>query len=215
MKFFVLLTFIITVLCSCSTKAVMKEETLLYEPQEEKNTYASNTQPKDCYLCGGGKSLMPYYAQFDSIGIICLNTWNIIDSRIRTYDDHGNPVKTSGSQTSILSCGSDECHFWASTSSDRIKADLKVSFGKNSVFSPEKLCGELCQNCLDMVLESCTLPYQSVEVFCDAVLVDFQEKTTYPITYYTSFYIRDYFVHIDQEDNEYSIFVVYCPSPEL
>ena len=215
MKKFFLFTFVIIVLCSCSTKAVTKEETIPFETQvTEEITYTSNTLQKDCYLCGGGKSLMPYYAQFDSIGIICLNTWNIIDSRIRTFDDHGNPVKTSGSQTSMLNCGNDECHFGASTSSNRIRADLNVTFGENSLIKPEKLCDELCQTCLDMVIENCTSPYKPTEVIRDAVLVDFQEKKTYSITNNSGFYIRDYLIHIDQKDNEYSIFVVHCPSTE-
>lgn len=216
MKILILLTFTITVLCSCSANAVGKEENISYETQKaEKITYTSKIIPDNCYLCGSGNSLMPYYAQFDSVGVICLNTWNIIDSRIRTFDDYGNPIKTSGSQTSILNCGADECHFSSGTSSNRIKADVTVSFGKGSVITPEKLCNELCQPCLDMVLKSCIASDKPLKESHDAVLVDFQEKTIYPITYYTGFFIRDYFIHIDQKDNEYSIIMVHCPSTEV
>lgn len=46
---------------------------------------------KECYLCGNSaKSLMGYFRKFDTIGVIGLNEWYVVDLHLKKYDGEGN-----------------------------------------------------------------------------------------------------------------------------
>lgn len=48
----------------------------------------------ECCLCGNNaRSLMGYYRKFNTIGVISLNDWYIIDLRLKNYDSQGNESK--------------------------------------------------------------------------------------------------------------------------
>lgn len=173
--------------------------------------YKSNVKPENCYLCGKGKSLMPYYSRFDSIGLVCLNTWQIIDSRIRTFDDNGNPAKKTGSQSSFMTCGENECTFSSSSSSNRIMAHLTYFYGEGSILNENKLYDEVCQVCLENILEVSNVNSGYSSNIYDAILVDFKERKAYTLFNSSSYFIRDYYVHIDKESDGVSILILYCP----
>ena len=41
----------------------------------------------ECYLCGNSsESLMGYYSKFDTVGIIGLNEWYVLDLRLKEYE---------------------------------------------------------------------------------------------------------------------------------
>ena len=45
----------------------------------------------ECYLCGNAEeSLMSYFRNFDTIGLISLNDWYVIDFPLKNYDENGN-----------------------------------------------------------------------------------------------------------------------------
>ena len=47
----------------------------------------------ECYLCGlSEKSLMGYYRKFDTIGVIGLNEWYVLDLRLKEYDSEGKEI---------------------------------------------------------------------------------------------------------------------------
>lgn len=49
---------------------------------------------EECYLCGYSEySLMGYYRKFDTIGVIGLNEWYVLDLRLKKYDENGYEVK--------------------------------------------------------------------------------------------------------------------------
>ena len=44
-----------------------------------------------CYLCGSSDySMMDYYRKFDTVGLISLNDWYILDFQLKAYDENGN-----------------------------------------------------------------------------------------------------------------------------
>ena len=67
----------------------------------------SKLQDQDsCYLCGTApESLMGYYRKFDTIGIIGLNEWYVLDLRLQEYDEKGRPVVSSGTSYSSGNTG--------------------------------------------------------------------------------------------------------------
>ena len=51
-----------------------------------------------CYLCGSSDySMMDYYRKFDTVGLISLNDWHVLDFQLKAYDESGNEIlnKTS------------------------------------------------------------------------------------------------------------------------
>ena len=51
---------------------------------------------EECYLCGNSnRSMMGYYRKFDTVGIIGLNEWYVLDLRLKEYDGSGNPIEAS------------------------------------------------------------------------------------------------------------------------
>ena len=45
---------------------------------------------------------MSYYKNFDTIGLISLNDWYVIDFPLKNYDENGNEIESAAS-TSFLS----------------------------------------------------------------------------------------------------------------
>ena len=58
-----------------------------------------------CYLCGSSDySMMDYYRKFDTVGLISLNDWYILDFQLKAYDENGmkyqiKPVQICFSET--------------------------------------------------------------------------------------------------------------------
>lgn len=49
-----------------------------------------------CYLCGNSnESLMGYYRKFDTIGLISLNDWYVLDFHLKAYDENGIEIEKS------------------------------------------------------------------------------------------------------------------------
>lgn len=60
-----------------------------------------------CYLCGSSDySMMDYYRKFDTVGLISLNDWHVLDFQLKAYDESGNeiPNKTAGYVFSSKTC---------------------------------------------------------------------------------------------------------------
>lgn len=56
-----------------------------------------------CYLCGSSNySLVDYYRKFDTIGLISLNEWYVLDFPLKCYDENGNEMNgEDGTSTSF------------------------------------------------------------------------------------------------------------------
>lgn len=50
---------------------------------------------EQCYLCGhNDRSLMSYYSQFDTLGLIFLNDWYVLDFQLTSYDEQENEAES-------------------------------------------------------------------------------------------------------------------------
>ena len=46
-----------------------------------------------CNLCGSSDySMMDYYRKFDTVGLISLNDWYVLDFQLKAYDENGNEI---------------------------------------------------------------------------------------------------------------------------
>ena len=57
-----------------------------------------------CYLCGSSDySMMDYYRKFDTVGLISLNDWYVLDFQLKAYDENGNEISNKTS-SNVLFC---------------------------------------------------------------------------------------------------------------
>ncbi len=108
--------------------------------------------PETCYLCGKSDySMMSYYRKFDTIGVISLNDWYVLELRLKCHDENGNEVN-GDSNTTFGNTG--EISYSSDSSFNGTIASVKISLEDNYKLEIEKLQEHLCQQCLNKVIES-------------------------------------------------------------
>lgn len=167
---------------------------------------------EECYLCGNAdRSLMGYYRKFDTIGIIGLNEWCIIDFRLKAYDENGNEIRESGSNG--MSGGSNQgVHYEVDSMASRGMSSVTVSSEKE--FDATCIQNNLCQGCLDKVTATLERYCKEgeKETFNPFVLVDFETLDIYSLQgNYTGMSVRDYWIEVLYEVGETTIDAYYLP----
>ena len=187
-----------------------------FTPMEFKELPAVQSElsdPEGCYLCGTAKeSLMGYFRQFDDLGVICVNQWYVLDMGILGQDIPDGEKK--GTRTSMTGTGEGGDFFSSTQTPSRGISTVEVSYGEDSILDVEKAKNVLCQDCLDKLLAVMETygPEGEEPKPRDLCLVDFQTLELYSLQeQYTSYYIRDYYVRMDQTDGGMEVEAVYAP----
>ena len=165
----------------------------------------------ECYLCGdSNESMMDYYRKFDTVGIIGLNQWYILDLRLKEYDSEGNFVAKKGSSEDYGSMPTMKYGISAIPSRGMSSVTIQSTDG---MFDETVIKKHLCQKCLDKV--SNTLARDTVEgqeeylPFC---VVDFETLELYPLQREGhSYFVRDYWVQIESINDDVEIEVMHLP----
>ena len=166
---------------------------------------------KECYLCGSSDaSMMDYYRKFDTIGIIGLNQWEIIDLRLKEYDSEGNYVEKEGTTSCQSSMQGVESDIDATPSRGMARATIKTSDG---MFCETIVRKHLCQNCLDKVVSTLERETENgAKEFLPFCVVDFKTLELYPVQKTEhSYFVRDYWVQIESSNDSADIEVYYLP----
>lgn len=103
-----------------------------------------------CYLCGSSDySMMDYYRKFDTVGLISLNDWYILDFQLKAYDENGNeiPNKTS---SNMLFGNTGEITYSSHGDVSRGMAEIDITLPENYKLNKRNLTDHLCQSCLDI-----------------------------------------------------------------
>lgn len=171
------------------------------------------SDPEGCYLCGTAKeSLMEYFRQFDDLGVISVNQWYVLDFGILPHEEDG--ADTSGTRTAMTGTGEGGDFFSSTQTPSRGISTVEVSYGEDSILDVEKAKAILCQDCLDKLLSVMETygPEGEEPKPRDLCLVDFQTLELYCLQeQYASYYIRDYYVRLDQTEDGMEIEAVYAP----
>ena len=204
---FLVSLFVCSLLYGCLIEANLSEFS-----HEENDMAVSN----DCALCGSRwDSLMGYYRRFDSIGVICINSWGISDSQVRCYDEDTGKEKFEQSQSSTMfdSYGEGECTFMIRGMYESGIAEIDVNYGEKSVIDWERLSERLCFGCLEKFKNMEGSESDLTEgQYKDVCLVDFKTGEVYYLEdWHTRYMIRDYYVMIDHGDDSDHITIFYVP----
>ena len=145
---------------------------------------------------------MEYYRKFDTIGLISLNDWYIIDFPLKNYDENGMEIQTNTS-TSFLSGTTEEIRYSADGTPSRGMADIDVTLPENYRLHTDMLKKHLCPNCLKKVTDSLEYSKEANECI-DAIplcIVDFKTLEVYSLQkQWKSYFVRDYYVEVGSEE---------------
>ena len=166
-----------------------------------------------CYLCGSNdRSLMDYYRQFDTIGLISLNDWCVLDFKTDEYEED-RQYGLDNSYTSITTGNTGEIIYDAEETPSKGMASIEVTLPENYTVDMELLREKLCQECLDKVLESMEISKWKREKKepIPLCLVDFKTLEIYSLQdWFVGQTIRDYWVEMVCENGKIMINVFTC-----
>lgn len=168
---------------------------------------------KQCWLCGdSNRSLMGYFRKFDDLGVICVNNWYVLDMNIRNQDEYEG--LDGGTRSGFTGTGEGGCSFSTEQTPSRGISKVSITQGEDGIFDVRKVKDNLCQTCLDKLLETMeTYGAEDEEAAPkDLCLVDFQTLELYPLQEHNrSYFIRDYYVQIENGDEKTEVFAFYAP----
>lgn len=169
---------------------------------------------KQCYLCGSSDySMMDYYRKFDTIGLISLNDWHVLDFQLKNYDENGKEIKGKSSNQMYFG-NTGEMFYHSQGTPSRGMAEIKVTLPDDYKLNTDMIENNLCQECLNKVTS--TLKYWEPEDeekrIIPLCLVDFDTLEIYSLQdYYRAYFIRDYWVEMDFKGKEIEIETFYLP----
>lgn len=169
---------------------------------------------KWCYLCGSSdNSMMDYYRKFDTIGLISLNDWHILDFQLKNYDENGKEIKDKGSNQ-IFFGNTGEISYLSQGTPSRGMAEISVTLPDNYSLNTDVIENNLYQKCLNKVTS--TLKYWNSEdeekKTIPLCMVDFDTLEIYSLQdYFRAYFIRDYWVKMDFQGNNIEIETFYLP----
>lgn len=202
------------VLCVVYTTVMLLAKRSDSQPETIYAEYGSITSKlknkEQCYLCGSNDaSMMDYYRKFDTVGIIGLNQWHILELRLKEYDNEGNFVEKEGSSSDYGSMQGMEYSISATPSRGMVNVRIESAGG---MFDETMVEQHLCQECLDKVTGTLRRDVvKGKEEYLPFCLVDFETLELYPVQREAqSYFIRDYWVEIDCGE-EIEIAAYYLP----
>lgn len=169
---------------------------------------------RQCYLCGNSdRSLIKYYQKFGTIGMISLNDWYILNFPLKKCEGKEKESLEANTDCSLYG-NTGEIIYLCSGTKSRGMAKIDVTLAEDAELNTEIMRKNLCQECLDKV--SGSLEYwKRQDEEKEAVplcLVDFETLDIYPVqNMYASYFIRDYWIEIDFNENKVEVEGFYLP----
>ena len=182
------------------------------EPEEyEHIDFISTITQDDCFLCGNGSEfpVSSYWGE-DNVGIINLNTFEVLRVEINRYGDHGELIEEAAGymQTSSLIDNENESHAHAYTLPDNGYANVHLT-GVQYAIDRDSIQDHLCQSCLDGINEM----WFADDPPAEYGVLSFADRTIRPlITCTTGFGMGNFHVDCDFEDGgKIDLLIFYCP----
>ena len=165
----------------------------------------------ECFLCGnGGEFTLTEHLGQNNVGIISLNSFEVMPVEVNRYDDGGALIESNTGVMSMWSFKSESEGFSASLSldADRGIANIDISPHNDADLDLSKTAQHLCVDCLNDLVSSLYRSAYGIGIidFDTRRLYAFQENTT-------AFSAGDYYIHrdIDSKYDKIQVLIVYCP----
>lgn len=141
--------------------------------------YISSITQEGCYVCSDTTDFVgSFYWGEDNVGIVNLNTFELLHLEINRYDDYGNLItEPAGFMTSGgLQKDDAGSSAHAFTFSDNGYADVQIFDAQYSI-DRISVQNHLCQACLDTINDLWIIDQPPAEY----AIISFEERTIYPI----------------------------------
>lgn len=180
-------------------------------PEEyEHIDYVSTITPEECYVCGDVMDFagLPYWGE-DNVGIVNLNTFELLRLEINRYDDHRNLIKEAAGDMSTggLSNKETDTYVHAFTFPDNAYADVKLS-GVQYAIDRDSIQSHLCQTCLDSINDLWFTDQPPAEF----AIISFEDRTIQPLlNAHPWFAAGNYGIDCEfKEDGQIDLLIHYC-----
>ena len=198
--------------CGCSTSIASENENDHSSVSQRTYThaeYTSQATKENCYLCSDNpESELSRYFGHKNLGIVNVNTFDVVELEINRYDHNGNQIleATGAMRMGLVDIGG--ISFACRSDPDRSLASASFTHAGEEI-DGKKISSYLCQACLDAFTEQ----YILEDVISPIAIVDFSDRTLTPLQKTcTGFAHADYLAHIDfEEDGSIDMYFVYSP----
>lgn len=214
----ILAVFIILFLTGTLIFQIYKSKSVKSETEYVDVTYehltSKLTDKTQCFICGSPKeSLMPYYRKFDTIGVISFNDQYVFDLGLKSYDGTGEEIESS-TNSSIHSTHLDNVAFSLNSIPSRGMSHATITLPKNYKLDTEILEENFCTDCLAKVAATLEHSYckGDKKETIPLCLIDFDTLELYSLQgLYTGYFVRDYWIELDSNENEIELSAYYLP----
>lgn len=170
--------------------------------------YVSTITQEECFVCGTNNGYS-YWGE-DNVGIVSLNTFELLYLEINRYDDHGNLIEEPAGYMSSngLVDKETETYVHAYSHPDRAYADVQLT-GVKYAIDGDSVQNHLCQTCLDSI-NSLWFTNQPPAEFA---IVSFEERTIQPLFNNRPWFSAgNYGIDCEyKDDGAIDLLVHYCP----
>ena len=181
------------------------------EPAEYSHVdFASALEQTDCYLCGNGSDpITASYWGEDNVGIINLNTFELLRLEINRYGDHGQLIEEEAGYMQTSHLIGEDTYAHAFVHPDNGYAHVQIT-GVVYDIDRESIQSHLCQDCLDTINGL----WFSGEAPAEYAIVSFEDRTIRPLMRcYPWFSAGNYGIDCEfKEDGAIDLLVHYCPN---
>ena len=172
-------------------------------------SYISAITQDECYICGDVKTFAgSFYWGQDNLGIVNLNTFELLRLEIKRYNDHGNLIAEPAGFMSSGGMAKDDAgsSVHAFCFPDNGYADVQLS-GVQYAIDRNVIQNCLCQTCLDSINDLCSTNNMPTEF----AIISFEDRSIRPlINAYPWFSAGNYGVDCEfKGDNKVDLLIHY------
>lgn len=171
--------------------------------------YVSELSQEECFVCGENQNhpISSYWGE-DNVGILNLNTFDVLHIEINRYDDNGQPIEESAGYMQMHSMKCGESYVHSSDNPDRGLSNIQIQ-GDRKPVDAKAIQSFLCQTCLDKINDMYFGDYPPEEY----AVVNFSDKSIRPLIKNTTWFTFGNFdVDCDfKENGNINLLIHYCP----
>ena len=175
----------------------------------EEGRYASRISKEDCFLCSdhGGTAYAEYWGQ-DNVGVVHLNTFEILPIRINQYDDAGEIVRKESGTMESLGLYHNDTYVNSMTNPDRGYSNVKIS-GVKYKTDRKSIQMHLCDTCIEALNQ---LNWNN-DTPPEFAILNFKERAIRPLEQtLTWFFSGNFGINCEYKDNgDIDILIAYLP----
>ena len=171
--------------------------------------YVSNITQKECFVCGTNNGYS-YWGE-DNVGIVNLNTFELLYLEINRYDDYGNLIEEPAGYMSSVGLSDKEADSYAHAYCfpDNAYASVQIT-GVQYDIDREMIQSKLCQTCLKSINDLWFTDQPPAEY----AVISFEDRTIQPLlNAHPWFAAGNYGVDCEfKTDGDIDLLIHYCPN---